>query len=107
MSWLPADSRNPCGSTFPQERRPAIPQPVRVHPQKFELQYSAERFTVTETLLQEKSSYDIARRGKLTPLFPANVLRDVISPGLKKAKIEWLGYHAFRRGLATNCRGEG
>jgi integrase len=41
---------------------------------------------------------------KLTPLSPANVLRDVVMPALEKAKIEWLGYHAFRRGLATNLR---
>ena len=41
---------------------------------------------------------------KLTPLSPANVLLDVILPALEKAKIEWLGYHAFRRGLATNLR---
>jgi integrase len=44
---------------------------------------------------------------KLTPLSPANVLRDVILPALEKAKIEWLGYHAFRRGLATNLRALG
>jgi integrase len=44
---------------------------------------------------------------RLTPLSPANVLRDVILPALKEAKIEWLGYHAFRRGLATNLRALG
>jgi integrase len=44
---------------------------------------------------------------KLTPLSPANVLRDVILPALEKAEIEWLGYHAFRRGLATNLRALG
>jgi|SRR5437763_3143350 len=44
---------------------------------------------------------------KLTPLSPANVLRDVVFPALKKAEIEWLGYHAFRRGLATNLRALG
>jgi integrase len=44
---------------------------------------------------------------KLTPLSPANVLRDVILPALRKEKIEWLGYHAFRRGLATNLRALG
>jgi integrase len=43
----------------------------------------------------------------LTPLTPANVLRDVVIPVLTKAKIEWLGYHAFRRGLATNLRALG
>jgi integrase len=44
---------------------------------------------------------------KLTPLSPANVLRDVVLPALKKVNIEWLGYHAFRRGLATNLRALG
>jgi len=41
---------------------------------------------------------------RLTPLSPANVLRDVVLPALEKAEIEWRGYHAFRRGLATNLR---
>lgn len=44
---------------------------------------------------------------KLTPLSPQNVLRDVIAPALEKAKIEWHGFHAFRRGLATNLRSLG
>jgi hypothetical protein len=38
--------------------------------------------------------------GKMTPLWPANVLRDVVFSELEKAKVEWLGYHAFRRGLS-------
>jgi Site-specific recombinase XerD len=42
-----------------------------------------------------------------TPLSPANVLRDVVSPALERAEIEWRGYHAFRRGLATNLRALG
>jgi integrase len=39
---------------------------------------------------------------RLTPLSPQNVLRDVIAPALEKAGIVWHGFHAFRRGLATN-----
>ena len=31
-----------------------------------------------------------------------DLARDVIRPALKKAGIEWHGWHAFRRGLATN-----
>ena len=31
-----------------------------------------------------------------------DVARDVIRPALEKAGIEWHGWHAFRRGLATN-----
>jgi integrase len=44
---------------------------------------------------------------KLTPASPQNVLRDVIAPALEKAGIEWHGFHAFRRGLATNLRALG
>ncbi len=35
------------------------------------------------------------------PLVLANVTRRDIVPALKKAKIEWTGWHGFRRGLAT------
>ena len=52
----------------------------------------------TETLLDAAS---------LTPLSPANLLRDAILPALEKAKIQWHGFHAFRRGLATNLRALG
>jgi len=51
-----------------------------------------------------QSLLDAAR---LTPLSPVNVLRDVVFSALEKAEIEWLGYHAFRRGLATNLRALG
>jgi integrase len=44
---------------------------------------------------------------RMTPLSPANVLRDVVLPALEKEEIEWHGYHAFRRGLATNLRSLG
>jgi len=43
----------------------------------------------------------------LTPLSPQNVLRDVIAPALEKVEIQWHGFHAFRRGLATNLRSLG
>jgi len=36
------------------------------------------------------------------PLRLENVLRRDIKPALDKAKLEWYGWHAFRRGLATN-----
>ncbi len=41
-----------------------------------------------------------ARNGK--PLRLENLLRRDMRPALDKAKIEWHGWHAFRRGLATN-----
>jgi len=37
-----------------------------------------------------------------TPLALANVARRDIVPAMKKAGLEWHGWHAFRRGLATN-----
>lgn len=50
---------------------------------------------------------DLLDDRQLTPLSPTNALRDVIQPALEKADIEWKGYHAFRRGLATNLRALG
>src|SRR3979411_919835 len=37
-----------------------------------------------------------------TPLSMNNLLNDQIRPALDRAKIAWSGFHAFRRGLATN-----
>ncbi len=37
-----------------------------------------------------------------TPLSMNNLLNDQIRPALDPAKIPWSGFHAFRRGLATN-----
>ena len=39
---------------------------------------------------------------KGTPLNLNNVLNRVILPAFRKSGIEWHGWHAFRRGLATN-----
>jgi len=50
---------------------------------------------------------DLLDDRQLTPLSPTNVLRDVILPALEKTDIQWKGYHAFRRGLATNLRALG
>lgn len=41
-----------------------------------------------------------ARRGQ--PLNLANLARRVLKPALAKANLPWLGWHAFRRGLASN-----
>jgi integrase len=40
--------------------------------------------------------------GKGTPLNLNNVLNRAVLPVLRKAGISWHGWHAFRRGLATN-----
>jgi len=45
--------------------------------------------------------------GKGTPLNLNNVLHRLILPTLRKAGIEWHGWHAFRRGLATNLHAIG
>jgi integrase len=42
-----------------------------------------------------------------TPIELNNVLNRVILPALQKARIPWHGYHAFRRGLATNLHDAG
>src|SRR6266481_6017687 len=36
------------------------------------------------------------------PLDLDKIAREVIRPALEKAKLSWHGWHAFRRGLATN-----
>jgi integrase len=36
------------------------------------------------------------------PLNLANLVRRVIVPSLKDSGVEWVGWHALRRGLATN-----
>jgi len=45
------------------------------------------------------------RSGK--PVSINNVLNRAIKPALKLAGIEWHGWHAFRRGLATNLHDQG
>jgi len=42
-----------------------------------------------------------------TPLSPANFVRDQVEPILDNANISWRGFHAFRRGLATNLHALG
>jgi integrase len=42
-----------------------------------------------------------ASRGK-KPIRMDNLSKREIKPDLKKAKVKWHGWHAFRRGLATN-----
>src|SRR5207244_6819113 len=42
----------------------------------------------------------LATNGK--SVSPNNVLKRQIKPALREAGIEWHGWHAFRRGLATN-----
>lgn len=61
----------------------------------------AETIIYVPAVLTASTLLDAA---SLTPLSPQNVLRDVIAPALEKVEIQWHGFHAFRRGLATNLR---
>jgi integrase len=56
---------------------------------------------------QEDHPATLLDDGKMTPVSPANVLRDVVAPAPEKKGVVWYGYHAFRRGLATNLRALG
>lgn len=42
--------------------------------------------------------------GNGSPLHLDNLVRREIRPSLEKTKVEWHGWHAFRRGLATNLQ---
>jgi integrase len=48
------------------------------------------------------SAYVFAGPRRGAPLNLANLAARVIEPALKRKGIPWLGWHAFRRGLATN-----
>jgi integrase len=47
------------------------------------------------------------RSRRNTPLSLTNLLDDHIGPALQRAGIAWAGFHAFRRGLATNLHALG
>jgi integrase len=62
----------------------------------------ATRLTAYRELLGNPASgfmFPSAKAGK--PVSMNNLLRREILPALKKAKLQWCGWHAFRRGLAT------
>lgn len=42
-----------------------------------------------------------------TPINPGNFSRDQVKPMLGRAGVAWFGFHAFRRGLATNLHALG
>jgi integrase len=43
---------------------------------------------------------------KMPPMQPSNILR-IVLPLLKKEKLEWKGWHGFRRGVATELHRQG
>jgi len=55
----------------------------------------------------DNNAYVFAGPRRGAPLNLANLAARVIMPALKKKQIPWLGWHAFRRGLATNLNALG
>jgi len=49
---------------------------------------------------------DLLDAAKMPPMQPSNILR-VVLPILKKKKLEWKGWHGFRRGVATELHKQG
>lgn len=49
---------------------------------------------------------DLIDAAKMPPMQPSNILR-VVLPLLKKAQLEWKGWHGFRRGVATELHRSG
>jgi hypothetical protein len=49
----------------------------------------------------------MAQNGNGTPLHLDNLARRVLAPAFAPEKIGWHGWHAFRRGLATNLHALG
>jgi len=50
---------------------------------------------------QPSSGWMFASSSNDTPISLNNVRTRLIQPALKKGRLQWKGYHAFRRGLAT------
>lgn len=73
------------------------PIPVIPHLQKMIDQYRKSARSPTEGWVFTAS------HGK-KPIRMDNLSKREIKPDLKTAKLEWHGWHAFRRGLATNLR---
>ncbi|MBZ5550539.1 MAG: site-specific integrase [Acidobacteriia bacterium] len=85
--------------TDPKTRKSKAPVPVIAPLQKFLERYRA-------AVGQPQTGWMFAA-GKGTPLHLDNLARRVIKPLLEKAGIEWHGWHAFRRGLATTLQRQG
>jgi len=49
---------------------------------------------------------DLLDAAKMPPMQPSNILR-VVLPLLKKSRLEWKGWHGFRRGVATELHRSG
>ena len=60
----------------------------------------------SRTRRDEKEHGDLLDAAKMPPMQPSNILR-IVLPLLKKAKLEWKGWHGFRRGVATELHRSG
>jgi integrase len=60
----------------------------------------ADGLSVIEIAAHLNTSQQLAKQGK--PINMDALARDIIVPLATKAGVQWHGWHAFRRGLATN-----
>lgn len=80
----------------PKTRASKAPVPVIAPLRKFLERYRAS--------VGNPQSGWVFASGKGSPLHLDNLVRREIRPVLEKAGMEWQGWHAFRRGLATNLQ---
>lgn len=60
----------------------------------------------SRTRRDDKEHGDLLDAASMPPMNPANILR-VVLPKLAEKKLEWKGWHGFRRGVATELHREG
>ena len=64
----------------------------------------AERLELHRALMGNPTSGLVFPNSVGKPMCMARLARDIIRPAFLKAGLQWHGWHAFRRGLATNLR---
>ena len=64
----------------------------------------AERLELHRALMRNPTSGLVFPNSVGKPMCMARLARDIIRPAFLKAGLQWHGWHAFRRGLATNLR---
>ncbi len=79
--------------TEPKSRKSKAPVPVIAPLRQLLQEHCRDR---TEGLMSQ------SRKG--TPLNLDNLAKKVMQPGLAQLGLKWYGWHAFRRGLATNLK---
>jgi len=79
---------------MPKTKKSAAPVPV--------IKQLAERLSFHRSLMGSPKSGLIFPNSVGNPICTGKLVREVIRPVLTKAGLAWHGWHAFRRGLATN-----